>query len=65
MKPQPRREPLVRSGDAPEWMDEGDDRVTCGSCGHRSRDRCIVKKSWAHLPNLRHWCGDWTSQGRK
>ena len=57
MKPAARREPAIKAIDAPPSFDGWPDgRVTCGTCGHRSRDRCIALKTWAHLPNLKHWC---------
>lgn len=55
-----RRDLLLKSADAPDWMD--DERVTCGTCAHRSRDRCIVLRTWAHLPNLKHFCDSHSPQ---
>jgi hypothetical protein len=47
----------LASGDAPAWMDEGDDRVTCEHCVNRSRDMCVALKITAiHPLDLKHRC---------
>jgi len=46
----------LRSGKAPEWMDEDDDRVTCEGCVNRSRDMCVTLKLPCFPFDLKHRC---------
>ena len=68
MKPAARREPLIRSADAPDWMADGDDRADCGLCSARNGHYCTAlgephRRPWAHPVGILHWCSEFRQRG--